>query len=135
VDAPKPPRAKRKSPIFIKSYEVVGWLLRHTRKFRRLRLRASAGSPGILPPEDQRFVTAKRLEDAALELVDALVIAGRAGDPAAQLRWLRAADDRLARLELYNRLACDLALHSFAQHEHLARGLDDARRLPAGVLS
>ena len=40
----------RESPIFLKSFEVLVWLLDHTRKF----------------PKHQRFVMAKRMEEAAL---------------------------------------------------------------------
>ena len=42
------------SPIFRKSYEMLVWLLAHTRKF----------------PKDQRFVMAKRMEEAALDFHD-----------------------------------------------------------------
>ncbi len=46
----------QESPIFIKSFEPLGWILDHTRKF----------------PKHQRFVMAKRIEEAALEFHDNL---------------------------------------------------------------
>ena len=39
----------KRSPIFLKTFEVSVWLLRNTRKF----------------PKHQRFVVAKRVEEAA----------------------------------------------------------------------
>jgi hypothetical protein len=49
----------RESPIFIKSFETLEWILAHTRKF----------------PRHQRFVMAKRIEEAALSFHDQLVLA------------------------------------------------------------
>ncbi len=42
---------KRESPLLLKSYETLVWLLRHTQKF----------------PKSQRFVLAKRMEEAGLD--------------------------------------------------------------------
>ncbi|MCG6538067.1 MAG: hypothetical protein L7F78_25965, partial [Syntrophales bacterium LBB04] len=45
--------AIQESPIFIKTYDFTKWLLEHTIRF----------------PKSQRFVMAKRIEEAALQLV------------------------------------------------------------------
>jgi hypothetical protein len=42
----------KESPIFIKTYEIMVWLLRHTGKF----------------PRNQRFLMAKRIEEATVDL-------------------------------------------------------------------
>ena len=67
------------SPIFRKSYEMLVWLLAHTRKF----------------PKDQRFVMAKRMEEAALDFHDSLLRAARGKRPQTSLET---ADFHLARL-------------------------------------
>ena len=47
----------KESPIFLKSFETLEWILQHTAKF----------------PKHQRFVMAKRIEDAALAFHDNLI--------------------------------------------------------------
>ncbi len=47
----------KESPIFIKSFEMLQWLLNHTRKF----------------PKHKRFVMARRMEEAALDFHDEVV--------------------------------------------------------------
>ena len=51
----------KESPIFIKSFEMLQWLLNHTRKF----------------PKHQRFVMARRMEEAALDFHDEILRATR----------------------------------------------------------
>jgi 23S rRNA-intervening sequence protein len=103
----------RESPIFIKSFEILEWILAHTRKF----------------PKHQRFVMAKRIEDAALSFHDQLVLATKVSDKAGALRE---ADFHLERLKVYNRLAMRLKLSSFAQYEHLAAALSELGKLLGG---
>ena len=103
------------SPIFRKSYEMLVWLLAHTRKF----------------PKDQRFVMAKRMEEAALDFHDSLLRAARGKRPQTSLET---ADFHLARLKDYNRLSQDLKLHSLRQYEFLAKQLDELGRLLGGWL-
>ena len=45
------------SPLFIETYDMVLWLLAHTQKF----------------PKSQRFVLAKRMEEAALSFQDKIL--------------------------------------------------------------
>lgn len=103
----------QQSPIFVKSFETLLWILEHTKKF----------------PKHQRFVLAKRIEEAALSFQDQLVYATKTRTP---LLALQQADFHLERLRLYNRLALKLKLSSFAQYEHLARALDELGRLLGG---
>jgi hypothetical protein len=101
------------SPIFIKAFEMLEWLLARTQKF----------------PKSQRFVMAKRMEDAGLGLYDELVRAARAREKADALAE---ADFHLERLKVYNRLCVKLELLAFNQYEHLARELDEVGRLLGG---
>ena len=101
------------SPIFLKSFETLTWILEHTKKF----------------PKHQRFVLAKRIEDAALSMHDALVGATKTKRKS---KSLEEADYHLERLRIYNRLCVKLKLHSIRQYEHLARNLDEIGRLLGG---
>jgi len=49
----------KESPIFVKTYDFTKWLLEHTIKF----------------PKSQRFVMAKRIEEAVLNFYDLLLFA------------------------------------------------------------
>lgn len=69
----------KESPIFVKPYDFTKWLLEHTIKF----------------PKSQRFVMAKRIEDAARNLKDNLLRAVKY--PAEQAQALRDADFELER--------------------------------------
>ena len=119
----------KESPIFIptgaavdrKTYETLVWLLQHTQKF----------------PKSQRFVMAKRMEEAVLDLQDQLLTATKGGNA---VDALAAADFHLARLKVYNRLSKDLSLMAFnttgaighRQYEYLAKDLDEIGRLLGG---
>ena len=103
----------KESPIFIKSFETLEWILDHTRKF----------------PKHQRFVMAKRIEEAALEFHDNLIWATKTQDKAAPLTQ---ADFHLERLKTYNRLSVRLKLSSFAQYEYLANALNELGKLLGG---
>ena len=105
--------SKKESPLFIKSYEMVAWLLNHTRKF----------------PKHQRFVMARRMETAALDFHDEILRATRSRNTK---QALGQADFHLARLKLYNRLCVDMRLHAPRQYEHLASVLDEVGRLLGG---
>ena len=103
----------KESPIFVKSFETLRWVLDHTKKF----------------PKHQRFVMARRIEDAVLDFHDCLIGATKVGGRGESLKD---ADFHLERLKTYNRLCRDLKLHSFGQYEHLAGRLDELGRLLGG---
>jgi len=91
-------------PIFSKTYDLIAWLLSHTPKF----------------PKSQRFVMAKRVEDAALNF-QALLIKARKVTGAARAEALLLADVELEVLRVSLRLCQDLRLLSFAQYEHVSK--------------
>lgn len=103
------------SPIFVKTYVLLKWLLSHTVAF----------------PKSQRFLLAKRIEDAALAFHDQIVRAGRPGGSA---KDLAEADVELTKLRLYLRLAMDLQLLSLGQYEHVARMVNEIGKLLGGWL-
>jgi hypothetical protein len=103
----------KESPIFLKSFETLEWILQHTSKF----------------PKHQRFVMAKRIEEAALSFHDSLVWASKTYEKSGPLSE---ADFHLERLKIYNRLAMRLKLSSFAQYEYLAKALEELGKLLGG---
>jgi len=99
-------------PIFPKTYDLIAWLLQHTQKF----------------PKSQRFVMAKRVEDAALNF-QALLIKARKVTGAARAEALLLADVELEVLRVALRLCQDLKLLSFAQYEHASKQVVEAGNL------
>lgn len=76
----------QESPIFSKTSELLDWLLPATMKF----------------PKSQRFVLAKRVQDAASNFYEAITAAALIANPRPQLVQ---ADVELQRLRLYLRLS------------------------------
>ena len=105
----------KESPIFIKTYEMMVWLMGRTGKF----------------PKNQRFLMAKRMEDAVLDLYAKLNEASRS-KKTCKIASLAEADVLLANLKVYNRLCKDLNLLAFNQYEHLAGMLDEIGKLLGG---
>ena len=104
----------KESPIFIKSYELIVWVMQHTHMF----------------PRAQRFLMAQRMEEACLEMYQQLNRAAKVKNQ--QRAAIGEADVALANLKFYNRLCKDLKLLSFKQYEYLAAGLDEVGRLLGG---
>ena len=104
----------KESPIFIKTYETMVWVLQHTRKF----------------PKEQRFLMAKRFEDGFLDFYERINQAVKIKRQERQA--LSEADRLLANLKLYNRLSRDMKLLAFNQYEYLAAALDEIGRLLGG---
>ena len=102
------------SPLFVKTYDFLLWLLPLTLKF----------------PKAQRFLLAERLGKMALDFYDLILEA--ATDPQCQADHLDQADRLLAKLRLYIRLSHDLQCISIGQFEHAARLLDELGRLLGG---
>ncbi len=101
------------SPLFLKTFEMVVWVLEHTQKFSK----------------SQRFVMAQRMEDAALSFQDEILWATKTSR---KLEPLLRADYHLERLRLYNRSALKMRLHAPGQYEHLAKMLEEVGRLLGG---
>lgn len=102
---------KAQSPVFVKVYDFLKWLLPATAKF----------------PKQQRFVLARQIEDEAFAFHRALFRAAREPRPA-----LAEADVHLAALRTYLRLACELKFLSVGQYEHSARLVEELGRLIGG---
>lgn len=110
----------RESPIFVKTYDFLQWLLPLTTKF----------------PKSQRFLLAERLGVAVLDFYELLQRAAMSDRPgsntAATLILLQQADLLLHRQRFYVRLSKDLLFISVGQYEHAARHLDEIGRLLGG---
>jgi len=106
------------SPVFVKAYDLIAWLLPQTQGF----------------PKSQRFVLAKRVEDAALDVQEALIAAGKT-QRAEQRRYLLQADIRLEQLRLFWRLCHTLDLVPLGRYAHGARMIDEVGRLLGGWIA
>ena len=104
-------------PIFSKSYELLVWLLQVTRRF----------------PKMHRHDFTQRLLDAAFDLRERLEEANlrRAG---ARRERLHVADEALARLRLYVRMASRMSWLTDGQYAHGARMLNEIGKLLGGWL-
>ena len=102
------------SPIFVKTYDFLLWLIPLTLKF----------------PKSQRFLLAERLSRMALDFYDLILEAVM--DPERQADLLGVADRRLTKIRLYLRLSYDLHCISQGQFEHAARRVDEIGRLMGG---
>jgi hypothetical protein len=103
----------KESPIFLKTHDMIVWLLEHTIKF----------------PKSQRFVMAKRVEQSALNFYDFLVAAGKGHN---LLSNLQSADIELERLRHHIRLCVDLKLFSVDQYKHVSLQLVEVGKLLGG---
>ena len=110
-----PPQAAQ-SPLFVKSHQLLVWLLQHTAKF----------------PKSERFRLAKRVEDSAFRFYDLIARATKSGDKRRSV--LLEADLELDRLRLNVRLCLELKLLSMAQYEHAAGQLVEIGKLLGGWL-
>ncbi|MEI2610515.1 MAG: diversity-generating retroelement protein Avd [Candidatus Promineifilaceae bacterium] len=106
---------RRESPIFVRTYDWLHWLLPLTLQF----------------PKSQRFLMAQRLQQKSLNFYDHLVAAGRRVDVAENLQQ---ADVLLEQIRLNMRLSREMNLFSLRQYEHAARLLDEIGRLLGGWL-
>lgn len=108
----KDPRPQ--SPIFVKTYDFLLWLIPLTLKF----------------PKSQRFLLAERLSKMALDFYDLILTAVM--EPERQDVRLDEADKLLTKIRLYVRLSYDLHCLSLGQLEHAARLMDEIGRLIGG---
>jgi hypothetical protein len=102
-------------PIFTRTFDLLGWLLQVSHHF----------------PRAHRHDFTKRLLDAAFELREYLEEANLRRGEARRERLVRA-DEALAKLRLYLRLASQLGWLSAAQHGHAAELLTEIGRLLGG---
>ena len=98
----------------MKTYDFVKWLLEHTIKF----------------PKSQRFVMAKRVEDAALNFYDLLLLAVKSTED--KKETLNRASYELERLKHYLRLCKDLNFFSIKQYEYSSSQIVEIGRILGG---
>jgi len=107
----------KESPIFVKTFDFLKWVLGHTEKF----------------PKTQRFFLAKRLNDALFDFYELLSEAVLLKD-GQHRQTLRAADVRLMRTRHYLRLAMELHYLNLRQYEYAAGEIQEIGRLLGGWL-
>jgi hypothetical protein len=103
----------KQSPIFLKHYDLMAWLIPCTLAF----------------PKSQRGVLARQVQTELFRINEWLVDAGTAEDP---LPALAEADKSLIRLRTYLRLCRDLKLVSVGQYEHGSRLTAEVGKLLGG---
>lgn len=108
----------KESPLFIKTYDFTVWLLEHTIKF----------------PKSQRFVMAKRIEEAVLNFYDLLLLAVKEKKRGGQKEVLQRASFELERLKHYMRLSKDLNLITIKQYEYSSNAIVEIGNLLGGWL-
>lgn len=108
----KAPRSQ--SPIFVKTYDFILWLIPLTLKF----------------PKSQRFLLAERLSKMALDFYDLILEAVMT--PEGEAENLLAADHLLTKIRLYVRLSYDLKCFNIGQFEHASLRIDELGRLLGG---
>jgi len=101
------------SPIFVKTYAFLQWLIPLTADF----------------PRHHRLGLARRLEESALDFYEAILQAGKSKDDP---RGLRAADVQLDKVRFYLRLCKDVRLLSVGQYEHAAKMVVEIGKLLGG---
>lgn len=100
------------SPLFVKTYDLLKYLIPVTQKF----------------PKSQRFVLAKRIQDAAMNFYESLLEA-RKVDLLTRRDVLRRADVELEKLRLHLRLSMELEYLKFPQYEHVSRYVVEVGRM------
>jgi len=103
----------QESPIFSKTFDLLEWLLATTMKF----------------PQSQRFVLAKRVQDAAFNFYEAITAAALSSH---KRQHLEQADIKLQRLRLYIRLSHQLKFMSIGQYEHVSKMIVEIGKLLGG---
>jgi hypothetical protein len=103
----------KQSPIFLKHYDLMAWLIPCTLNF----------------PKSQRGVLARKVQQELFHIEAWLVEAGTAQEPRPALTEV---DKGLIRLRTYLRLCHDLKLLSAGQFEHVSRIVVEEGKLLGG---
>lgn len=103
----------QESPIFIRTFDLLVWLLPFTQKF----------------PKEQRFVLAARLQNAAFNFYEEITAASLSKN---KKEHLEKADVELQKLRLYLRLCQRLQYFSKGQYEHVFKMVEEVGRLLGG---
>jgi hypothetical protein len=100
----------QESPIFIRMFDLLAWLLPMTQKF----------------PKDQRFVLAARVQNTAFNFYEEITAASLSKNKAEHLAQ---ADIELQRLRLYLRLCQRMQFFSEGQYEHVFKLVGEVGKL------
>lgn len=106
------------SPIFVKTYDMLLWLVPQTMKFRR----------------EHRFVLAKHVQETAFQFQTYLIEAASLPQQnrREKVARLNQADVELIKLRFQLRLCRDLELLAPKSHQHVSQQLDEIGRLLGG---
>lgn len=105
----------QQSPIFVRTYDLLVWLIPCTTRF----------------PREQRFALGKAVQETVLRFQEALIEVALSGDRN-QRRVLSRADVDLAKLRFYLRLCQDLEFITLRQYRHVAEMVAEVGRLLGG---
>jgi len=108
-------KASAELPLFIRTYDFVGWLVPLTNHF----------------PRAHRHTVTKRLLDAALDFQQIVLLANYVFGET-RLAQLRLADTELDKIRLYLRLAHRWQWINIGQYEHASRLVAELGRLLGG---
>lgn len=106
----------QQSPIFTKTYDFLLWIGQHVARF----------------PKSERFRLAQRIEHSAYAFYDQILMAARHSEQ--RHERLTCADDELARLRVYLRLAKDHGFSSMRQYQHASGSIVEIGKLLGGWL-
>lgn len=101
--------------VFQKMYSLILWIYPTVGKF----------------PRGDRYVLGERIEECALNILEALICANHVYDKSASLKK---ASVELEKLRIFMRLAKDLKLISFRQYEYSGREINEAGKLLGGLI-
>ena len=104
----------KESPIFVRAFDMMMWLLPATAKF----------------PKEQRFILAQRTQHAAFEFYEAITAASLS--KGREKQYLEDADIELQRLRLYLRLSHRLNFLDGRQYEHVFKMIEEIGKLLGG---
>ncbi len=102
--------ANRQSPIFVRTYDLIQWLLPHTNSW----------------PRTYRFTLTQEVVRAALRFQERLLEATLTDETSKRLAQ---ADVELQKVRLYLRLGYDLHLMSSGQYAHVSEMIGHVGRL------
>ena len=107
-------KPRTQSPIFVKTYDFLLWLIPLTLKY----------------PKSQRFLLAEKTSKIALDFYD-LILEGALAQTK-DMGFFDNADLSLNKIRLYLRLSFDLHCLSMSQYEFASKSLDEIGRLLGG---
>jgi hypothetical protein len=103
------------SPIFVRTYDFILWLIPRTMSF----------------PRSQRFILTKRLQDSVLDFYETIIDAALCSNRQRRSR-LHAADVELVKVRKYLRLARDLEWFKPNQYQFAAAQVTEIGNLLGG---